>query len=265
MVRPLKDKTIRPTRPNAGVQAAYQKRLDALIAEMHRSLVWFVSAAYKANEPAIMALDRTPAQELSASIRKLRGRWLANFDELAKKTAPQFAEETLKYSDTALRASLKKAGFTVEFKTTPAVRDAYQAIIGENVGLIKSIAEEHLTQVEGMVMRSVQAGRDLGYLSKELQDRYGITKRRAALIARDQNNKATAVITRVRQRELGITEAIWLHSYGGKHPRASHIAADGKRYDVEKGMLIDGEWIFPGEKINCRCVSKSILPIPRVS
>jgi uncharacterized protein with gpF-like domain len=106
----------------------------------------------------------------------------------------------------------------------------------------------------------VQAGRDLGYLSKELQDRYGITKRRAALIARDQNNKATAVITRVRQQELGVTECVWLHSHGGKHPRPSHVAADNKKYDVSKGMFLDGKWTWPGVEVNCRCVARAVIP-----
>ncbi|WP_257785984.1 hypothetical protein [Burkholderia ubonensis] len=41
-----------------------------------------------------------------------------------------------------------------------------------------------------------------------------MTKRRAAFIAHNQNSKATATITRVRQEGLGITEAIWLHSHG---------------------------------------------------
>jgi SPP1 gp7 family putative phage head morphogenesis protein len=115
-----------------------------------------------------------------------------------------------------------------------------------------------------MLMRSVARGRDLGGMTKEMEERYGITRRRAALISRDQNNKATAIITRVRQRELGITEAIWLHSSAGKHPRPSHVAMNGKRYLIAEGMEDpdEGRKILPGELVNCRCVSRSVIPGP---
>jgi uncharacterized protein with gpF-like domain len=114
-----------------------------------------------------------------------------------------------------------------------------------------------------MVMRSVQTGRDLGRLAKDLQKQFGVTKRRAALIARDQNNKATASMTRVRQVQLGITEAIWVHSGAGKHPRPTHVKAgrDSVRYDVSKGWFDPDakQWIWPGILVNCRCVSKPVI------
>jgi uncharacterized protein with gpF-like domain len=109
-------------------------------------------------------------------------------------------------------------------------------------------------------MRGYSRGRDLQEITTELQSRYGITQRRAVLIARDQSNKLNAVTTQARRQELGITEAIWQHSHGGKEPRKSHVAADGRKFEIAKGCLIDGKLILPGEEINCRCVSKSALP-----
>ena len=38
-------KLLRAVHPNAGVRIAYRKRLDNLIAEMQRSVVWWVRAA----------------------------------------------------------------------------------------------------------------------------------------------------------------------------------------------------------------------------
>ena len=73
-------------------------------------------------------------------------------------------------------------------------------------------------------MRGIQTGRDLGQISRDLQDTFGVTRRRAAFIALDQNNKATASMTRARQTELGIKKAIWLHSHGGKKPRPTHTS-----------------------------------------
>ncbi len=93
-----------------------------------------------------------------------------------------------------------------------------------------------------------------------MEETYGVTKRRAAFIARDQNNKATAVFERTRHVEIGVTEAIWLHSAGGKVPRPEHVAFSGKKYDIRKGAYLEGKWTWPGVEINCRCVSKPVIP-----
>jgi SPP1 gp7 family putative phage head morphogenesis protein len=258
MVRPP---VLDPVHPNAGLEARYRRKLAKLTADMHASVTYWTAAAYKANTPAL-ALDASPAATLRELMRRLTRRWTRNFDRLAQEMAEHFATEVQDRTDGAMQAAMKRAGWTVKFRPTRAQNDVYQAVVGENVGLIKSIPQKHLAAVEGAVMRSVAQGRDLSDLSKELEGAYGVTKRRAAFIARDQNNKATAVFTRVRQDELGITEAIWMHSHGGKEPRPSHLANDGNRYNVKEGWFDpdEGKHIRPGELINCRCVSRSVIP-----
>jgi uncharacterized protein with gpF-like domain len=145
------------------------------------------------------------------------------------------------------------------------MRDVLDATIEENVGLIRSIPEQFHTQVQGMVMRSVTAGRDLEQLSRELRERFGVTERRAAFIALDQNNKATAAFDRVRQLEAAgdDAEAIWLHSHAGMEPRPTHLANDGKRFKVSEGWFDPApevrRRIWPGELIRCRCRSRLVV------
>lgn len=254
-----KDKTLPPVRPNVGIEAEYRRRLEALISEMNESLTYWLRAAYRANAPEL-AQDDSPARTLQTAFRRLARRWQRRFDDLAPQMADHFATAATERADGAMKAMLKRAGWSVEFKMTPAVNDVFQATLAENVSLIKSIAQQHLTQVEGLVMRSVQEGRDLGTLTKALKERYGVTKRRAAFIARSQNNIATATITRARQEQLGITKAVWLHSGTGRHPRPEHVAASGKEYDVSKGMFLEGVWTWPGREPNCRCLSRSVIP-----
>jgi SPP1 gp7 family putative phage head morphogenesis protein len=251
--------TLPAIHPNQGLQAAYKKKLLSLIDAMQKSVVYWISAKYKANKPE-MAQDASPAMTLRQAMNRLSKYWQKRFDEAGPELAKYFANHSYKNVDRSMMDALRKAGFVVDFKLTKEANDALQSVIGENISLIKSIPSEYFTQVEGIVMRSVAQGRELKHLSQELEDRYGITSRRAALIARDQNNKATAVITRVRQEGLGITEAIWLHSHGGKMPRPDHVRADGKVYKIKDGMFLEGKWTWPGHEINCRCVSKSIIP-----
>lgn len=226
---------------------------------MQKSVVYWLTANYKASGAAV-AMDASPAVFMRDAMRKLARRWTKSFDDIAKKLASRFAGDAMNNSDVSLRNALDTAGFTVEFKMTAPMNNALQATITENVGLIRSIPEKYFTEVEGMVMRSVARGRDLGTLTDDLQKRYGITRRRAALIARDQNNKATSVMQAARQKSLGITQGIWRHSHAGKEPRPSHVKADGKMFDIDKGMYLDGKLVMPGEEINCRCTWSPVIP-----
>lgn len=248
-------KRVRAIRPSAAVRDKYQRRLLALIDEMTTSARYWTRADYRAE----MGMDASPARALRDAMRKLSTRWSRKFDDLAEKMARDFGRDAESYSNKAFAAALRDAGFTVRFKPTRAMNESLQAVIGENVALIKSIPEQYFKNIEGAVMRSASVGGDLSQLTDYLENQAGVTRRRAEFIARDQNNKATAVYTRTRQLELGITKARWRHSAGGKHPRESHVAFSGKTYDVTKGAFIDGEWIYPGQLPNCRCVAESVI------
>lgn len=253
-----------PVRPAAPIRAKYEQRLIALIDEMHRSILHWIKAEYRRNTPetVIAARDELPVRAMQRAMEKLGRQWLKRFDTLAESLAAYFAQAVKDRSDRALASMLRAGGFSVKFKMSPAMRDAFEAVRAENIGLIKSIAQQHLTHVETLVMQSVSQGRDLGTLTKALTKTCGVTKRRAALIARDQNNKATAAMTRTRHLELGITKAKWLHSAGGRHPRPEHVAFSGKVYDIREGHDFgDGQGpVWPGTAINCRCTAVPIIP-----
>lgn len=251
---------LKPIFPNAGIEAAYAKRLTSLVAAMHKSVNYWVNAKYRA-EAGRLATDASPANELRDLLRKLLRRWTKLFDNVADRMASNFANSASDQVDMNFANQFRKRDFRINFKLTAEARNALQAVIGENVGLIRSIPREYLADVEGLVMRSIAVGGDRNTLSKQLSERYGLTLKRASFIASDQNSKANAVMTRVRQEELGITEAQWMHSHAGRKPRQSHVHFDGKRYDIKKGAYIDGEWIYPGQKPNCRCVSRSVIPM----
>lgn len=256
--------TLTPIRPSAAIRAQYEKRLFALVDEMHRSYLYWLRSEYRRVQPRVSALagDESPVGLLQRRLNDLGKRWLKRFDTLAEELSSHFSKQVKDRCDRSLAASMRRNGFTVRFRMSEAMRDAFSAVRAENVGLIRSIAQQHLTQVETLVMQSVQRGRDLGGLTKELEQRYHITRRRAATIARDQNNKATATMTRARHLELGITQAKWLHSAGGKQPRERHVAFSGKTYNIAEGHDFgDGLGpVLPGEAINCRCVAQPIVP-----
>jgi len=254
-------KTLKPVRPNAGVEAAYYKALVHEIDEMQRSLTYWLRARYRHVVPEV-AEDASSFAELQEMVSRLTARWRLRFSDLAYGLADHFVRSAAGHTDAAMQRGIQQAGMTIKFKPSASVNRAIKASVNENVLLIKSIGETHLSQVGQLVQRAVQNGGDLGTLSKQLQERYGVTKRRAAFIANDQNAKATAAIRRQRQIDMGLYEAEWVHSAGGRHPRESHVKAgrDRLRFDIRKGAKIDGKFVQPGELPRCRCVCKMILP-----
>jgi uncharacterized protein with gpF-like domain len=256
--------TVRAIHANAGVAAWYYERLERLLADMHSEAERDLLAAYAeiCEEPEFAQDAANPALLIRAALRKWGLKWISKFDAVSVELAQKFAGKSFGVTQTALRAALKDAGFTVTFAPTPASRAAYQAVVAEQVNLIKSIPQEYLKDVQSKVWSSVMKGADMHALSVDLRKTYGVSRDRAATIARDQNNKAKAVIERTRRQELGITHAIWQHSAGGKVPRATHVAMSGKPYPLSQGMWDSAEkkYVMPGELINCRCTSRAVIP-----
>lgn len=257
----VKPKIARAVWPNAGSRNRYHRRMARLVAEMAASIEYWLKAQWH-SEPPLLASDASPVEAVRTELRKLSERWQDKFNEMAPKVAESFLKNQFQGTDSAFRQALRDAGWSIEFKLTPAMRDAFEASLVENVGLIRSISAQYLREVEGIVMRNYTSGRNLKSMATEIRERYKVASNRAWLIARDQSNKANATVQRMRQKELGITEGIWLHSHAGKEPRPTHVAMNGKRYLISKGMWDSavGKWVYPGEEINCRCVGRSVLP-----
>jgi uncharacterized protein with gpF-like domain len=259
------EKVGRGVQPNAGVTADYQRRLTGLIEEMAASVRVEVGQLLLETPPkmAELAHDDMASNVLRDAIKKMRRRWFKRFDQMSDRLARYFAQSVGRRSDGALKKILKDGGMSVEFNMTLAQRDVLNAVVAENVALIKSIPERYLNQVEGFVMRSVTTGRDQKQLYDDLRNQLGVEKRRAKLIAQDQNEKATAALARARQLEVGIDEGIWVHSAAGREPRPTHVKAgrDGVRFDLRKGWFDPHEqkWILPGQLINCRCFWRPVM------
>lgn len=256
--------TVRAIHASAAVHAWYFAELDDAINLMQSQVSHHILAAYGSLEPQEYAADaaKNPSLLLRAALRKWGGLWVSKFDKLSLDLSKEFARKSFGLTQTQMRAALKEAGFTVKFTPTDASRAAYQAVVAEQVNLIKSIPAEYLKAVESKVWNSVMKGGDMHALSVDLRKTYGVTRDRAATIARDQNNKAKAIIEATRREELGITHAIWQHSAGGKVPRATHVALSGKAYLIAQGAYdsAEGKYILPGELINCRCTSRAVVP-----
>lgn len=251
---------------NKGVEEWYRKKLQDLLNRAANSMVRHIEAAWKANTPtAGFGQDAvTPTVALNRALKKWGGLWQRKFNKMSLDLGRKFVTKNFGTTERAFSAALAKQGFTVAFSPSKKSVQQYHAVLHENVGLIKSIPEEFLKDVATSVWQSVMRGGDMGTLRKDLQANYGVSHRRASFIARDQNNKAKAVIENTRRQELGIVEAAWRHSGGGKVPRTHHVkwGQDKLVFKIADGVYdpVAKRRVWPGTEPNCRCTSKSIIP-----
>jgi hypothetical protein len=162
---------------------------------------------------------------------------------------------------------------TVEFDLK-RVTDAIKADLKNDIRTINKFGEAHFDQIYDAALQSISRGRDLATLFNAITELSlpDMTKRKASEISLSLNNKATALMNRDRQMSASIKYANWVYSgapcqVNPKKPSAkdirqdaAHKAANGKRYEVIKGMLLNGRLTMPGREDGCKCFSRPIIP-----
>lgn len=256
-----RQRTFRPVHYNAGDISWYRSTLLREIRAMNKDVRATVIQVFDENplaEPE-MANDANPVRIVRDAIRNLANKWINRFIDMATGVSDELVTKTTDAVDRNLKSSARKEGMTIQMQWTTAMEERQEAIIAENVSLIRSIPEKYFTEVEGMVYRAVAKGGDRKQLTDELMQNFtqreGITRRRAEFIARDQVRKATSALSAVRQQAAGITHGEWIHSGGQANPRHSHVKAGSERleFDLSKGAYLDGQWVMPGFLPNCSC------------
>lgn len=160
---------------------------------------------------------------------------------------------------------------TVKFDPS-RVTETVKVDLKNNIRLIEDIDPKHFDLVYDAAVRAISVGFDLGTLCDVLTGIDGVSKQRGAQIARTLSNKARSLIERERQAALGITHAVWVYSgapcMSGRRASATqdaqrdadHRVANGKRYEISKGLFVSGNWTWPGVEDGCKCSSRAEIP-----
>ncbi len=256
-----KDKLLPAIHPNVSTEARYQAQLISILDESHRSMLYWVLAAYRGNLPH-MAMDASPAIAIGQTLNKLSRKWQSRFSEVAPKLAHNFISQIKERTDHAMRTALKSAGFDVKFRNTALISDAYRALVSENENTIKSFGQQYMNSIHGTVMRAVELGHSADDLKTAMHSRYEVVKSKIRTFTRHQASNAHNVTMRARQDEFGLYSAVWVHTGRSKEPRLDHVEAGAERrvYDIRKGCLISGEYIQPGQLYGCTCIPRMIVP-----
>lgn len=141
------------------------------------------------------------------------------------------------------------------FVDEPWLKDQLELFANQNAQLITSLPDEELERVSQAIQRNLQEGKRYREVASDIQKTFGISKRRATLIARDQTTKLNSSLTKLRQQEIGVEEYIWQTS-GDERVRPTHRAHDGKKFRWDEPPKDTGH---PGQDINCRCNAIAVL------
>lgn len=126
--------------------------------------------------------------------------------------------------------------------------------VAENVALISSVPSTLLTRIETAATRAIAAGVTNRTFAKELNNEFGIARRRARVIARDQIGKLYGQINATRQQALGITHFTW-RTANDERVRDSHEALNGQVFAFSEPPS-EG---LPGTPIQCRCNAEPVF------
>lgn len=149
-------------------------------------------------------------------------------------------------------------GVDVEALLNPqAVRDAIDAALAENVGLIKSVSDQTRLRISEIIWRGYQARTPRRTIAKEINEALSLGRKRSLRIAVDQTTKLGAALDRARQQEAGIDKFRWQHS-GKVHYRPEHKRRDGKLFKWSSSIARTDP---PGQKPFCGCKAAPVLDV----
>ncbi len=179
----------------------------------------------------------------------------------ANRIAGEFVQSALKKSERDLK---KSAGIDV-FSGSKTMQDYLHASAQQNAQLITSIPAKYLEEVQTLVMANMRSGMRPGYIEKALQEQFGVTQRRAKMIARDQTSKIQGELAEKQQKEAGFSYFQWIDSDDSRvrhrHSEiANKVTAYGKgiyRWD-DLPLSSDGVPIKPGSDYQCRCIARPV-------
>ena len=269
-----------------GVEREYQRFANGYMAmcdEIIRSYMPELKRALGYYDPARFdEVPRSPDEVIAEAQREVEGKLLSyNARERLERIANMNRKLTIAEWNRVCQRTLGINIFEDYYRG-----DFFSQIIdtwvGDNVNLITTQPLNTLTKMREIVQQSFSEGRRVGDIAREINEVYGMGKRHAALVARDQTAKLNSAITRKQQEDAGVRMYVWDTS-SDQRVRDSHRRMQGVycRYDDaavysdDEGKSwkrktldmpnIKGKFMHPGEDYQCRCIAMPVFSMAGVS
>lgn len=271
--------------PTNKAEKYYRAQLSSMIRAMNVAISEEVMPVVKAEKreytgDAMPTMDGW-ADRITAALQAVAAQFVG---EAFTSQAMRISAGTVSMADAeSTQAFVKSVNRAVGVDLTPvldesSMSDYLEASVAQNVNLITSVKDQHLTNVQSAVMEGMRAGEAPSTIAKRIQKESGVSQRRAKIIARDQTAKLNSDITERRQESAGITHYRWVTSRdrrvsgapSGAYPNAKIKCYEIARKDIgngpgvyswKDGAAYGGETkLHPGRAhIGCRCTSSPVF------
>jgi SPP1 gp7 family putative phage head morphogenesis protein len=258
--------TLRQIKPNKSIEVEYRNAILVLSEKLKK----FVK-----NEiiPLLKDTQEKYVQDAIASdfdkVFKQFKRKFSKIDVYGFGIASKAMNKIYKNNKQKFSSDLKeKIGIDI-FKDNPKLKQLLKAKINENVLLIETQKDEYISDIMTAVYEGITKGERASEIAKDIAKKTGQMTRHIKFIARDQVNKANAMINENMQRSVGVEEYKWSNSgdqrvRGKSNPNGLY---KNSRYDHWAREKVTFKWSdpppdgHPGEPYGCRCTAQPIIEI----
>lgn len=254
-------------RENLGISQWYQKKLRSITRTFTKVCVSRLANLYKRDKNQVSFAQDEDIGVAFEIIADFKDKYIKIYNKFAENTVRTFVNKTLSNSDKTVAKSIENMN-SEELKVkrniqSPEIDSTVEAIVSENLSLIKSIPEEFFKKLTFAMSQAVQNGQSLTAFKKQLMKIKGMTERRASMIAKDQSNKAYNAISRRKLQACGVKQFEWIHTGIAKVPRPYHKnVLNHKIFEFDNPPIIDPSTKvrgYPAQLINCRCMMRPVV------
>lgn len=244
-----------PIQVGLGAEAAYLKALRAMLREMAAYVRMHIVPAAEREIAARRALTRDMGEHEFESLESLTERLVAMASAMVRRI---LGLEAKRHTETFMATAKRVLGIDLSAVVRQDDLSGYlENAVTRNVGLIKGLAADTAKRIQTAVTTAVINGVPAKDLRKQLSAEFGMSDRRARLIARDQIAKLTSDLNRERHLQAGVTSYTWMTSHD-ERVRPLHRDLDGEVYEYGKPTGAE-DGLPPGQPIMCRCVAIGIV------
>lgn len=249
-----------------GIQNEYKAELRKLVTQwesLFREIVWPIipSLLSEANSLKVDSLrqDQGWSEKLTAFLDTLTQR--SEEISLSMPFLVQgIAEKINDWNTTKWDKLVRKGVGSFRLPREPWLEQQIASFGAGNLTLIKDMNTSLINSLGETLQREIGKGTRIETIRKEIlgvgipKGRFARTRTRAELIARNEVENFNSILTKNRQKGLGVERYIWRTSRD-ERVRASHTVLEGRIFKWSDPPSVG----HPGSDFSCRCTAEAIL------
>jgi SPP1 gp7 family putative phage head morphogenesis protein len=155
-----------------------------------------------------------------------------------------------------------KPSLEVPMDMSPGLKNQIEEDYINNVNLyISGWRDEQIERLRWAVQENVKEGFRADKMARVLEAEYGVTRKRARFIARQETSLLVSRYRQLRYTEAGLNEYIWSTS-GDERVRQDHKDLNKRRFSWDSPPVVDkatGRREHPGCDFGCRCIAIPVM------